>query len=229
MTYSKDKILKDFNSQPDGILEKELNESDARLNNIKSATNDLTNSAIDWGNPDYTGARATEYVAKYTNRPEDAGTLESLQNILGIVGMIPGVGEPADWANAAIYGSQGDVANAALYGSGIGMMGNIIGKNKKIIEYAAKKFSELGLDTIGEASKYLDKFRKFEKSVDATPGIKDATPLKYIDRFAQWYRKNAPEISPLQKKLNDLRDNPNLIDNLRRVMKDNVERHKPRK
>ena len=64
--------------------------------------------------PDYTGARAHDYIDQYTNRPEDAGTLEGLQNLLGGVGMVPGIGEPADLLNALIYGAQGEGEQAGL-------------------------------------------------------------------------------------------------------------------
>ena len=183
---------------------------------------DSDKSSIDFSKPDYTGGSADRYVAKYTDRPEDAGTMEGMQNILGVIGLIPGVGEPADLINAGIYAGQGDPKNAALYGSGIGLAGNIIGKNKKVIEYVTKKFDELGLDEIGEASKRLEQFRKFEKSVDATPGVKDATPFKYIDRFAKWYRGG---LSSIQKKMLDLRNNPNLTRNMGDMMRENVKRY----
>jgi hypothetical protein len=183
-------------------------------------------STIDWSEPDYTGASASKYVDKYTNRPEDAGTMEGLQNLLGVIGLIPGVGEPADWINASLYASQGDATNAALYGSGLGMAGNILGKNKKIVEYATKKFDELGFDNIGEAAKHLEEFRKFEKNVDATPGIVDATPIRYIDRFAKWYRDG---LSSIKQKMLDLRNNPNVLENMNRVMDENVKRYTKKK
>ena len=64
--------------------------------------------------PDYTGASAQQYIDSYTNRPEDAGSLEGLQNLLGGVGMVPGIGEPADLLNALIYGVQGEGGQAGL-------------------------------------------------------------------------------------------------------------------
>ena len=33
--------------------------------------------------PDYTGASAQQYIDSYTNRPEDAMSIEGLQNLLG--------------------------------------------------------------------------------------------------------------------------------------------------
>ena len=169
-------------------------------------------SPIDWNKPDYTGASAGKYVDKYTNRPEDAGTLEGLQNILGMVGMMPVIGEPADLINAGIYGSQGDVANAALYGSGIGMMGNIIGKNKETVKYIIKKLDDLGFANIGEAADAIKK-----------------SGLKNIDEFAEWYKKNTPQITPLQKKLDNLKNNPNFADNINRIIDQNIKRYNPKK
>ena len=32
--------------------------------------------------PDYTGAKAHDYIDSYVNRPEDMGSVEGLQNIL---------------------------------------------------------------------------------------------------------------------------------------------------
>ena len=63
---------------------------------------------------DYTGASAQEYVDRYTNRPEDAGSLEGIQNILSNIGMVPGVGEPADLLNSLLYGMQGKGKEAGL-------------------------------------------------------------------------------------------------------------------
>ena len=88
------------------------------FNFVKASDSDI----IDWSNPDYTGASAKRYVEKYTNRPEDAGTLEGLQDVLAGIGV---VADPADWVNAAIYAVQGEYGNAALYASGLGMLGAI--------------------------------------------------------------------------------------------------------
>ena len=61
---------------------------------------------------DYTGARAHDYIDSYTNRPEDMGSIEGLQNLLSGAGMLPGVGEPADLLNALIYGVKGQKGEA---------------------------------------------------------------------------------------------------------------------
>ena len=75
--------------------------------------------------PDYTGASSEKYIDKYTDRPEHASNLEEFQKVLSDIGMFPGVGEPADWLNALIYGVKGEPGMAALYGSGIGAYGGL--------------------------------------------------------------------------------------------------------
>tara|TARA_Y100001963_G_scaffold147558_1_gene224081 strand:+ start:424 stop:873 length:450 start_codon:yes stop_codon:yes gene_type:complete len=62
--------------------------------------------------PDYTGASSQEYINKYTNRPEDAGTLEGLQKTLSDIGTV-GI-EPADMLNSLLYAMQGKGKEAGL-------------------------------------------------------------------------------------------------------------------
>tara|TARA_R110002020_G_scaffold83191_1_gene206102 strand:- start:4677 stop:5249 length:573 start_codon:yes stop_codon:yes gene_type:complete len=162
---------------------------------------------IDWSNPDYTGASAEQYVDKYANRPEDAGTLEGLQNILGVVGMIPGAGEPADWVNALLYGSQGDAINAALYGSGVGMMGNFIGKNKEGVKHIIKRLDDLGFDKASDVTKAVEEFK-------GLPDFKDrikASGRPFIDEFSSWYKGT---LTSIQRKVLDLKNNPNVGGNI---------------
>jgi hypothetical protein len=86
-----------------------------------------------WMNePDYTGASAQEYVDRYTNRPEDAGSLEGIQTMLGNIGMAPGVGEPADLLNAILYGMQGKGGEAGLSAlSMIPFLGGLVKPGRK--------------------------------------------------------------------------------------------------
>lgn len=77
---------------------------------------------------DYTGgfdqaAAQSQLNSPIVDRPEDAGNLQSVQGLLGYMGLIPGIGEPFDLVNAGLYGLQGDYKNAALYGSGLGLLG----------------------------------------------------------------------------------------------------------
>ena len=82
-------------------------EEDKVFNYIKGSDNE----PIDWSKPDYTGVNADYYLQKYTNRPEDAGSLEGFQTALSDMGI---VAPPADALNAAIYALQGEWGNAAL-------------------------------------------------------------------------------------------------------------------
>ena len=93
--------------------------------------------------PDYTGASAQQYIDSYTNRPEDAGSLEGLQNLLGGVGMIPGVGEPADLLNALIYGAQGEGGQAGLsLLSMLPFVGGAIKPGRKAIKETAEQMAK---------------------------------------------------------------------------------------
>jgi hypothetical protein len=127
--------------------------------------------------PDYTGASADEYVDKYTNRPEDAGSLSGLQGLLGRIGMIPGVGEPADLINAGIYAAKGDYGNAALYGSGLGMYGlgaaGLI-KNKfgKILDLTDNEYAQILKKEFDD--KMLDIFGFFGGDAASKQALKNA-------------------------------------------------------
>ena len=68
---------------------------------------------------DYTGAKAQEYLDKYTNRPEDWNNTwenvgEKLHMGLGMAGMVPGIGNVADIIDAGLYASEGDKLGTGL-------------------------------------------------------------------------------------------------------------------
>ena len=93
---------------------------------------------------DYTGASAHDYIDSYTNRPEDMGSLEGLQSLLGGVGMVPGIGEPADLLNAILYGAQGKGGAAGLsLLSMLPFLGGAIKPGKKALKKAALE-TEIG-------------------------------------------------------------------------------------
>ena len=175
---------------------------------------------IDWSNPDYTGSSAEQYVDKYTNRPEDAGTMEGFQNVLGVLGVL-GI-EPADWLNAGIYGSQGDVTNAALYGSGIGMMGNLIGKSKEGVKHIIKRLDDLGFEKASDVTEALEKFKSL-------PNFKErigTSGRPFLDEFSSWYKKT---LTPIQQRMLEIRNNPdaakNFLGNIKRHMNENVKKY----
>ena len=119
--------------------------------------NSMLNDGTDFMNPDYTGASAEAWVNKFTNRPEDAGTLEGVQTMLGGLGILA---DPFDWVNASIYAAQGDTFNAALYGSGVGILGTI-----KLGKFAKQKIRPelLNYPTYEKGTKVLDNLEVIKK------------------------------------------------------------------
>ena len=102
--------------------------------------------------PDYTGKSAQKYIDKFTNRPEDAGNLEDIQNMLSDIGTIF---EPADVANSLLYAAQGDFKKFslnALYAFPV--LGNLklIKKMEKAIEQ--RKFFKSYVNVIKAQKKY---------------------------------------------------------------------------
>jgi|15BtaG_2_1085339.scaffolds.fasta_scaffold14186_2 hypothetical protein len=105
---------------------------------------------------DYTGASAQKYTDAYTNRPEDAGSLKGIQGLLDKIGMVPGIGEPADLLNALLYGMQGEGKQAGLSAlSMLPFLGGIIKPMKK-----AKKY--YGLEDIGHIDPKLQEQKLFK-------------------------------------------------------------------
>jgi hypothetical protein len=71
----------------------------------------MLDGSTDWNNPDFTGASAEYYLQKYVNRPEDAGSLKGLQDMLSDLGV---GAPPADVINAAIFLARGEYGMAGL-------------------------------------------------------------------------------------------------------------------
>ena len=118
--------------------------------------------------PDYTGASAQEYVDRYGNRPEDAGSLEGIQEVLADIGMAPVVGEPADLLNALLYGMQGQGKEAGF--SILSMLPYIGGLTRPVRK---------ALRPVEKAPKKLvDAFRPVRKE-DLPSGIVDAMKSKW--------------------------------------------------
>jgi len=121
--------------------------------------------------PDYTGTSSQEYINKYTNRPEDAGNMQGIQDLLSKIGMAPGVGEPADLLNSLLYAMQGQGKEAGLSAlSMLPFLGGIIKPIKK-----AK---------IQEQKLFKDKIRKkyFAEQAAETKKLED----DYFDKELNW-------------------------------------------
>lgn len=175
-------------------------------------------SPIDFSNPDYTGASADYYVNKFTNRPEDMGNIKAMQGILSKIGMVPGIGEPADMINAGIYASQGNLKEAALYASGIGAIGGL--KNTENYRAVLKTLQDFGFTNVQSAIKSIQE--------------SGASTLK---GYTDWFKKSkAPAIEKrweelsIEEKLMKIMDDPekskNFLDNASNVMKENVKKYR---
>ena len=119
----------------------------------------MAKPSIDWSNPDYTGASASKYVDKYTNRPEDAGSIEGVHNTLEGMGYINPL---ADIANSSIYLLEGNYGMAGLsLMAALPVVGELAGVNKIINKSLlkgpsayAKKNKELV--KLGDNSRYIN-------------------------------------------------------------------------
>ena len=101
------------------------------------------------------------YYAEATADPT-AG-LDGIQTVLDVAGLVPGIGEVADGANALISVARGDLAGAGLSAvSMIPVAGDLIGKGGKAGRFAAKHADE----AIGVFTRSRDTLRaRMTKSV----------------------------------------------------------------
>ncbi|MEJ3749690.1 DNRLRE domain-containing protein [Actinomycetes bacterium KLBMP 9797] len=91
--------------------------------------------------------------------------------VLDVAGLVPGVGEVADLANAAWYAAEGDYANAALSAASAIPFAGYAATAAKGVKYAAK-----GLDAAQSASKAADTARSGAKAADVAQGAGRAAP-----------------------------------------------------
>ena len=99
---------------------------------------------------------------KKENKKEGMSWLEKLQLSLDAVGMVPGYGEFADLANAAIYGVQGDWKNAGI---STAAMLPVIGSTGTAARIAYKGAKAAG-DALPVVSRVKTAKRLSEKGVD---------------------------------------------------------------
>jgi hypothetical protein len=90
---------------------------------------------------------------------------------LDVAGLVPGVGEVADLANAAWYAAEGDYANAALSAASAIPFAGYAASAAKGAKYAAK-----GVDAAQSASKGADAARTGSKAANAAQGGGKAAP-----------------------------------------------------
>lgn len=130
---------------------------------------------------------------------------------LDVVGMIPGVGEVADLANAAIYLAEGDYGNAAMSAMGaIPLVGNVAtaAKVAKAVDKAAD--AAKAIDKARDMAKAVDKASAAAKAVDkAKDGAKAADKAKDTTRVTTRRAKN-PGRSGKQPRLREMANDPKL-------------------
>ncbi|MDP9794715.1 RHS repeat-associated protein [Catenuloplanes nepalensis] len=90
---------------------------------------------------------------------------------LDVVGLVPGVGEVADLANAAWYAAEGDYANAALSAASAVPFAGYAASAVKGAKYVAK-----GVDAAQGAAKSADTARSGAKAANAAQGGGRAAP-----------------------------------------------------
>ena len=125
---------------------------------------------------DYTGASAQKYTDAYTNRPEDAGNLEGIQGLLSKIGMVPGIGEPADLINSLLYGMQGKGKEAGF--SALAMLPFLGGAIKPIAKGAKKARNYYGLEDIGHANPRLQAQKSFKDKIRKQHFAEEAAETK---------------------------------------------------
>jgi len=112
------------------------------------------------------------------------GWLDALQLGLDIVGLVPGLGEIADGANALIYLARGDYANAALSAAAMIPIGGQAATATKLGIKAAKEVAEEGVEKVVKegiekgAKKVPKKKPKYNELKDKEPCFLEGTLVK---------------------------------------------------
>ena len=131
-------------------------------------------------NGDKINSKVFDYVSTSTdntkvdifNKPERLGS-EDVHNTLSLIGMIPGIGEPADALDSFLYATEGKYKDAAI---SLASMIPIIGgakNSKKLLDFAistrTSKVNKL-------ADEMVDKGYKWNKTFDRPGSL--SKPLK---------------------------------------------------
>ena len=158
------------------------------------ATPDYTGGKVDYTGGFDQAAAEKALSQSIVDRPEDMGTLEGLQSVLGAGGMVL---DPLDWINASIYASKGDYKNAALYASGVGLLGVVkgAGKIKKSLDPMQKK---------------LKAYEKESKLLAKEDLLTDASFKRYRNSAISEATSDAKYFTDKIKFHDELQDMPNL-------------------
>ncbi len=83
-----------------------------------------------------------------TFTPTTRGVSDVVHTVLDAAGLIPGVGEIADLANAALYGAEGDWGNAAISGAAmlpvVGQAAGLSRIGRRVTTHTARRMAQRG-------------------------------------------------------------------------------------
>ncbi|MBK1707282.1 RHS repeat protein [Halochromatium glycolicum] len=108
-------------------------------------------------------------------------SLDSLQSTLDLVGFVPGIGEPADLLNAAIYLGRGDTLSAALSGAAIVPVLGIGATAGKLTVKGAKAADSAKLSTKSAREAGDNVIHVTQDGVALPPGTKHKIPDNYVE------------------------------------------------
>jgi len=136
--------------------------------------------------------------------PIEEGAMDWLHAGLDLAGLIPGIGEPFDAANAVLYAKEGDWMNATL--SAISMvpeLGDLFGKGGKIVLFLEKLITKGGRS--GKlAEKILQHAPQIVKTI--TSGFQKYKSSKnkinaFLDSLSQTQNEKLKDLAPYAEKL----------------------------
>lgn len=131
-------------------------------------------------------------IRKFSSDDNETSAIDWLQRGLDVIGLYPGLGEPADVVNAAISAGRDDIEGAVLsIISAIPTVGDLIGKGAKVVIYGARSagFTETVTETAQDVLKVMAENPEIVKQLEDI--------LKDIDR--QIAEKSDPKGAVLYK------------------------------
>ncbi len=154
--------------------------------------------------PGGTGGSAAQAAAP---KKEGGGWLDILQTGLDIVGLIPGLGEIADGANALIYLARGDYANAALSAAAMIPIGGQAATAAKLGMKAADAAKTVvkNADEVAAVTKAVVK--NADEAADATKATSKATKTAKVKTAKG--KKTKPKKTKTKNKNKNTKENKN--------------------
>ncbi|MEK4114930.1 contractile injection system protein, VgrG/Pvc8 family [Paenibacillus sp. FSL W8-0919] len=131
--------------------------------------------------------------------------LDGVQLVLDVAGMVPGIGEIADLANAAIYTARGDYTNAALSAAAAIPFAGWAATGAKFVNKGGK-----ALDAMSTAAKYADNAADAVKAVDKAADV--ATTAGKLG-------SSAGKVTTAARKLEDVQKQMDAVQTMKAAMK----------